>query len=714
MIRLLLVIFLISVVSAYAYTQESIRGISVTDLTLIKTAGNIDIAKNGTIAVFTVQNIEPDADKWEYKYVTQIWATDPAGNNPRQLTSAKEGASQPSLSPDGKRLAFVRTINAKPQIFILNMNGGEAIQLTKIKYGASNPQWTTNGEQIIFSSTATLTDILSDSLLNPSKETPKWDYEKPGFNPNSNFRTGQVAADPDGTIDAIRNYLAINEKDNKAKVIDRVKFQEESTTSSGINFNQVFIIPASGGNPKTVCNGFRSFTNPVFVNDTLMFFNTVPNPQLHPDRQEEMALFSINPKTGVEKKLFGKDSFAYRIMGVSPSGKWLAYAIDGTKEIRIPVVKVVSIDGKSNKAIDINTDRNISGIKWNADENFIYYTLQTNGAVQLSRFNVNTGKSEKLTDDISGITSFDINGNSILFAKTSVANPSEIFIADALVKNSKQITSLNSNWLKNRKLSFPEKHSFVNEKGMSVEYWVMKPIDFKPGNKYPLLLEIHGGPTAMWGPGESSMWHEYQYFCSKGFGVVYSNPRGSSGYGEQFLRGNLSDWGAGPASDVLTALDKTVAENWADTSKLFVTGGSYAGYLVTWILGHDKRFKAACSQRGVYELGTFFGEGNASRLVPGYFGGYPWQKDVKVLLDRESPLTYVNNITTPLIIFHGENDLRTGVIQSEMLYKSLKTLARPVEYVRHPGATHEITRSGNNRQRIDQMLRTYEFFLRYL
>jgi dipeptidyl aminopeptidase/acylaminoacyl peptidase len=229
-----------------------------------------------------------------------------------------------------------------------------------------------------------------------------------------------------------------------------------------------------------------------------------------------------------------------------------------------------------------------------------------------------------------------------------------------------------------------------------------------------LLLEIHGGPMAMWGPGEMRMWHEFQFFCGKGYGIVYSNPRGSGGYGLDFLKGNIGDWSNGPARDVLAALDNTVAEGWADTGRLLITGGSYAGYLVSWIIGHDNRFKAACSQRGVYDLSTFFGEGNAWRLVPDYFGGYPWEKKVKDLLDKESPITYVQQITTPYIIFHGENDLRTGVIQGEMMYKSLKVLGRKVEYVRHPGATHEITRSGNNRQRIDQMLRTYEFFERFI
>ena len=218
----------------------------------------------------------------------------------------------------------------------------------------------------------------------------------------------------------------------------------------------------------------------------------------------------------------------------------------------------------------------------------------------------------------------------------------------------------------------------------------------------------------MWGPGEASMWHEFQYFCSQGFGGVYANPRGSGGYGQDFLRGHYQDWGAGPASDVLKSMEGAISEGWVDPAKLTITGGSYAGYLTAWIIAHDLRFAAASSQRGVYELSTFFGEGNAWRLVPNYFGGYPWDTKTDVLLKRESPFTYVGNINTPYLIFHGESDLRTGVIQSEMMYKALKVQQKEVEYVRHPGATHELTRSGNVHQRIDQMLRIYEFFKRYV
>jgi dipeptidyl aminopeptidase/acylaminoacyl peptidase len=188
---------------------------------------------------------------------------------------------------------------------------------------------------------------------------------------------------------------------------------------------------------------------------------------------------------------------------------------------------------------------------------------------------------------------------------------------------------------KAKQLSFPEKKTFMNDKGMIVEYWIMKPVNYEAGKKISIAFRNSWGTGSYVGTGETTMWHEYQFFCSKGYGVVYCNPRGSGGYGFDFLRANVNDWGTGPTSDVLTALDKTVAtENWVDTSRLVVTGGSYAGYLVAWIVAHDHRFKAACSQRGVYDLATFFGEGNAWRLVPNYFGGYPWEAATKATLQR--------------------------------------------------------------------------------
>ncbi|AMM51794.1 peptidase S9 [Rufibacter sp. DG15C] len=698
--------------------QQASNLVQITDMLKIKQMGSVALSPDGKQVAFTVTSIEPDAtQKNEFKYVTQLYLQPTNGSAPaRQLTYGTNNATQPTWSPDGKQLAFVRVADGKAQIFLLSFAGGEPVQLTKFKYGASQPRWSPNGQQILFTSGFALRELLADSLLNPTRDVPKWSYEKPGFFQNEHLRPNTSKANPDGSLAEIRNYLDQNEKDNKAKVINQLSFQEESTTSSTINLSHVFIMDAKpGATPKDLTPGFASSSNPYFVNNgQQVVFEGDSKVEENPNRALENSIYLINADGSGLKSLVSKPGYSYNGLSVSASGKMLAFQYSQAMQVAHPILMVMPVSGTPNDITTIAYDRTKSNLVWDEKDRTLYFLSPSNGGFVLNRADVKSKKVTQLTDFNSGVNSFDVKKGQLVFAKTEVANPNELYAANAEVRNVKRLTSFNYDWVTAKKLSQPEKHTFTNSKGQTVEYWVMKPTNYVAGQKYPLLLEIHGGPTAMWGPGESSMWHEYQYFAAKGYGVVYANPRGSGGYGEEFMRANIKDWGAGPASDVLTALDKTVAEGWADTSKLAITGGSYGGYLVSWILAHDKRFKAACSQRGVYDLTTFFGEGNAWRLVPNYFGGYPWEAQHKAIIQSESPFTYVQNITTPLIIFHGENDLRTGVIQSEMLYKALKILNRPVEYVRHPGATHEITRTGNNRQRIDQMLRTYEFFERYM
>jgi len=700
---------------SHSQTKEPVK---VTDMLRIKSISGINLSNDGSKAVFTVTTIEPEGDsKWESKYVNQVWMINTDGvSSPKQLT-AKEGSSQATWNPDGKQIAFVRLADGKPQIFLLSLDGGEAIQLTKFRYGAGTPKWSPDGKQLLFSSNIPLKDLIKDSLLNPSHSVPSWSYEKPGFDKNDYLKNSNAKADPDGNMEEIRAYLDNDVNDNKAKVVDKINFQDEMGVNTDMNFNHFFLINVDAPmKPIELTKGFYRFFSADFTPDGKQIVLSGDVDSLyHPDRSLESEIFLVNTDGTSLKKILGDKEVVYNSPQVSPSGKWLAFQYGKTSFVTVPTLAIIPLAGSMKDKIDIPFDRNKGSLVWGKDEKYIYFSAQSNGGQPVYRADVSSKKVEQLSDYNSGITSFDLVGDKMICVKTEVTDPFDIYLADANAKNSKRVSDFNFSWAQTKQLSFPQKKTFTNNKGMTIEYWIMKPANYEAGKKYPLLLEIHGGPSAMWGPGETSMWHEYQFFCSRGYGVVYCNPRGSGGYGLDFLRANINDWGTGPASDVLTALDKTVAtESWADTSRLIVTGGSYAGYLVAWIIAHDHRFKAACSQRGVYDLATFFGEGNAWRLVPNYFGGYPWEATTKATLERESPINYVQNITTPYIIFHGENDRRTGTTQGEMLYRSLKVLGRPVEYVRHPGATHEITRSGNNRQRIDQMLRTYEFFERWI
>ncbi len=715
--RMLLFLLLVQI-SVFALAQNGTEPVKVTDMLKIKAVGGVSLNTDGSKLVFSVAAIEPEGEsKTEYKYTSQVWIAPADGSSvPLQLTTGKENASQPLFSPDGKQVLFVRPVEGKSQLFLLALEGGEAVQLTKFKYGAGNPRWSPDGKQILFSAAISFKELLKDSLLNPGKSAPAWPLEKPGFEKTGLPSTNGVKADPDGSLDEIRAYLENNAADKKARVFNKLNYLDEMDLNPEMSFTHFFIMDAKpDAKPVNITRGFYRYNSADFTPDgKQLILSGMMDSLQHPDRVLEGAIFLANTDGSGLRKILGEKGISFSNPRVSPSGKWLAFQYGTTSFVSIPGLAIMPLEGILKDKTDLPFDRNKGNITWTADEKYIYFSAQSNGGQPLYRVELATKKTEQLTDIASGIGSFGLAGNKLVFVKTEVADPSELYAADATAKNAKRISRFNTEWIAGKQLSFPEKHSFKNEKGMTVEYWVMKPVNYEPGKKYPLLLEIHGGPAAMWGPGESSMWHEYQFFCGRGYGVVYCNPRGSGGYGFDFLRANVNDWGAGPTRDVLTALDKTVAEGWADTSRLLITGGSYAGYLVAWIISHDQRFAAACSQRGVYDLSTFFGEGNAWRLVPNYFGGYPWEPAVKATLERESPIHYIQNIKTPYIIFHGDNDRRTGFVQSEMLYKSLKVLGRPVEYVRHPGATHELTRSGNNRQRIDQMLRTWEFFERFI
>jgi len=699
------------------FSQQKGELIKISDMLKIKQMSGISISPDGSKAVFVLNSIDQDGDsKWEYKYNNQLYIVPTDGSAAPKPLTAKDPAAQAVWSPDGKQLAFVRPVEGKPQIFLLSFDGGEPIQLTKFKYGASSPKFSPNGKQILFSASVSLKDLLKDSLLNPTKALPKWSMEKPGFNNNEFLKPNTAKADPDGNTDEIRAYLELNVNDRKAKVINKLNFQQESTTSGDLSFSHIFIVAAEvGATPKAITSGFYRFNSPEFSADgkKIVFSGNMDATQ-HPDRALESQIFIADADGSNMKMLLGATGKTFNSPKLSPSGKWLAFQTGTVSFVDVPALAIMPINGSIADAITLPFDRNKGGLNWTKDEKYIYFNAQSNGGAPIFRVDVKTKLVEQLTEATAGISSYDLSGNKLVYVKTEAANPFELYTSDAAGKNAIRISSFNFDWISSKKLSVPEKKSFVNEKGLTVEYWVMKPANFEAGKKYPTILNIHGGPSAMWGPGESSMWHEFQYYTAKGYVVVYGNPRGSGGYGADFLRGNLNDWGKGPTSDVLTSLDLAAKEGFIDTSKLAVTGGSYAGYLVAWIISQDQRFKAACAQRGVYDLSTFFGEGNAWRLVPNYFGGYPWEAKAKPIIDRESPIEYVANIHTPFIIFHGENDLRTGVIQSEMLYKSLKVLGRTVEYVRHPGGTHELTRTGNNRQRIDQMLRTMEYFERFI
>ena len=691
--------------------QNTLKPIEVTDMLKIKTIGKPQISPDGLHVLFSIMEIKDDVDKkGDFTYVTQLYLGEMKSKSYRALTSGKYSISSPSWSPDGNSILFSRDMGNKTQAYIMKLNGGEPMALTSSSKGVMNPVWSNDGQFVFYQERKSMKEYLLDSLNNPSKLIPSWNIEKPKL--DANVYSNSSKSNPNGSLNEVRAYLYQNEKDKKAKVINRLNFQEETTTTGEFPINLLFKIAVNGSSkPVLINNPYELWAEWIETPKGIIAIIPVDS-VTHPDRVLVHKIVLYNRLANHYSTLMEKKGFGYSSINLSPDGNWITYVETSTSIVRNGTLKILNLNNFD--MIEVPMDRVVTQIKWSENSESIYFTAQDRGGAPFFVYNTKAKKVKQITSEVDGILGFDVKDGNLIYSKTCINNPSELYVNDLEGKLESIFTNENSTWLVGKSISKPIKKSFINKKGQRVEYWVMKPINYQTGTQYPLVVDIHGGPSAMWGTGEASMWHEFQYYASKGMGVVYGNPRGSGGYGSDFLAANVKDWGAGPMADIMQMTDLAVKEGWVDTTQLAVTGGSYAGYLVTWMLGHTNRFKVACSQRGVYELSTFFGEGNAWRLNPRYFGGYPWEKTTRVILDRESPLTYVQNIRTPLIIFHGENDLRTGVIGSEMLYKSLKILGRDVEYVRHPDASHEITRAGNNRQRIDQMLRTYEFFSRYL
>lgn len=717
------------------------RLIVAQDLLRVKELGSPALSPDGRQVAYTVKSVEERTDRpGDYVYRTQIWVVATDGRSPaRQLTRGEANSYSPVWHPAGDRIAFVRVErDRKPQIWVLPLGaggGGEAVPVTHFALGANNPKWSPDGTRILFSSTLSLWDARRElEIVRPSAQPP-WFSERPGrqFADTANWadkrrgplKSGDgaaptVSAKPDGTLQEEREWLAKNEAESNPIVTTRLDFLGEQEIEPTESFTHLYAIDVEEGSvPVPLTPGFASYQDGAWYDSPSglqVIYSGDAQVSEHPDRILERDLWLVGANGGPSKRLLHDEQTAYTAPAVSPDGSMFAFLASDLNlaGYGYPVLVVMPTRGGRRRYLTTKLDRSVRTFHWAADSQSIYLTAPSNGAYPLFRVSASDGKTERLTSFSQGIQDFDVRANGIAAVITRPSNPYEVYMLSVKGDEPTLLSAHNAEWLRGKSLSVPERREISMPDGLQVDSWIMKPAGFDATRKYPLIVEIHGGPQAMWGPGDASMWHEFQYFAARGYAIAYCNPRGSGGYGGSFQHENFRNWAPGPARDVLGAAEAAISLNWVDSSRQVITGGSYGAYLTVWIIAQDHRFKAAAAQRGVYELSIFFGEGNAWRLIPYHFGGYPWQPDVRALLNDQSPLAHVTKITTPLLIHQGDTDLRAGVIQSEMLYKSMKVLGCPVEYVRYPGASHELSRSGDPKQRIDRLVRMDEFFQRFV
>ncbi len=334
----------------FLMAQNGTETIKVTDMLSISQVGNVSISPDGSKTLFSVTSIEPEGDnKWEYRYVNKLYLLNNDGSGTaKAITGGKESASQPVWSPDSKQILFVRPADGRAQLFLLSLDGGEPVQLTRFKYGAGSPRWSPDGKKIIFSVSLRLEQLLVDEELNPGKKPPSWSLEKPGF-PANEFLLNNAKPDPDGNTDEIRAYLNLNAGAQKAKVINKLNFQQESTTSGELSFTHFFIINADGsGTPKAITHGFNRFNGVDFTPDGQQIILT-GNAGLteHPDRVLETEIYIANTDGSNMRKILGEKGKSYNSPAISPSGKWMAFQFGGTSFVSVPSLAIMPLNGKA-------------------------------------------------------------------------------------------------------------------------------------------------------------------------------------------------------------------------------------------------------------------------------------------------------------------------------------------------------------------------------
>ena len=338
---------------------------------------------------------------------------------------------------------------------------------------------------------------------------------------------------------------------------------------------------------------------------------------------------------------------------------------------------------------------------WSKDGRYVFVVSAEEGRANLKRIDAETGKVEPLTKGDHDVSAYSAtpDGSKAAVLISTPTNIGDLFLVDARSGKTRQLTHMNADLFAKLNLTEPETIWYKSFDGKRIQAWVQRPPDFEEGKKYPMILDIHGGPHAAYG---YTFDHEFQWMAAKGYVVLYPNPRGSTSYGQDFGNVIQYHYPGDDFKDLMAGVDELIKRGWVDPGKLGVTGGSGGGVLTNWAIGHTNRFKAAVSQRSIADWRDFWYTADFTQFTPSWFRGAPWEQEAD--FKERSPITYVEKINTPLMLIEGEADYRTPpAAGGEQMFRALKYLHKPVVMVRFPGESHELSRSGKPTHRVERL-----------
>ncbi|MFE7062841.1 S9 family peptidase [Sutcliffiella sp. NPDC057660] len=649
------------------------RPITAEDLCKFKFVGDPKVSPGKDKVAYVLTQVDKEKDG----YYSSIFISDLKGEG-RQFTShySKDSLVKdvaPKWSPDGKAIAFRSNRTGKNQVWLLHTDGGEAVQLTDVKQGIGEFVWSPDGKQLALT-------ISGELKLSTDKEEKK-------------------------------------EEQSDVKVITRLRYKGDGVGIYNEDRKHVYLFDIDAKSYTKVTDGEHDFGQPRFTPDgkNLFYIGTKAE-------DKEWGYLPAIWKYDIEAK---DESLFYQANGyvmapsVSPDGRWLAVAGHdrGERSQGNANVLLISVESGAVKnltesfdytvgnlvGVDAKYDTAEPRLVWDSNNSNIYFHATVGGDCQLFKVSIEGEVSKALSPADGVVTSYDIvNDDQAVLVLATPHSTGDLVVQDLNdVSNVEKLTDWNEALYSEIHLSTPENFKYPSTDGKEIEGWVLKPYGFEEGKKYPMILQIHGGPATAYGNG---LHHEMQLMASKGYVVLYTNPRGSHGYGHDFVNAVIGDYGGMDYEDIMAGADYALANfNYIDHEQQFVTGGSYGGYMTNVIVTRTDRFKAAVTQRSICNWHSFYGTSDIGFFFTEWQHGHAdlWEDAVKLL--EISPLHHARNVKTPTLILHSEQDLRCPMEQAEQWYIALKRLGVETKLVRFPDENHDLSRSGKPKHRLERL-----------
>jgi len=641
------------------------HAIAFNDLIQMHRVGEAQVSPDGKWVAYSVATPDVDANR----NASNVWLVPVAGGEAVQLTQSGHDSS-PVWSPDGKTIAFLSSRSGTSQVYLLSMEGGEAEQLTKLSTGADIAKWSPDGKTIAFTS-GVYPDCKNDACNKARDEANEKDKVKAHVADHLLYRHWTH------WNDGKRSHLFVMASDGSGAARD---------LTAGANYD---VPPDQRGGPedlnfspnsKEIC--FTAVTDPVEAIST------------------NGDLFVV-PVTGGEAKRITTQKGFDGEPTYSPDGKYIAYHAQFTPGYESDRWRVMLYDRAADKSEDLNPafDRSAGELAWSADSKEIYFTAEDETLMPIYEMAARPGAEPKklISNGYNTGISLSSDGKTMVFERTSLTMPAEIFAAASDGSGLRQITHQNESILTSLKMNEPETFWFEGAGGTRVQAMMIRPPDFDATKKYPLLVLLHGGPQTMWSNAWGYRWNE-QVFSAPGYVTLMINRRGSTGYGQKFTDEITGDYGGKAYVDVMNGVDYVLRKYpYTDGSRMAAAGGSYGGYLADWIATHNGRFKAIISHAGVYDLNSMYAT-EELWFEEHDIQGTPWTNPESY--HKWAPATYaaeLGKFKTPTLVIDGELDFRVPYTQSLELFNTLQRQGVPSKLVIFPDEGHWVLKPENSR-----------------